>query len=251
MKSLFNSINMAIGMFTILPPMKKVWCEKSAKHIMKIFPIIGLIIGLIWYGVSLILSRFNIGSMLGSTILMVVPFIITGFIHLDGFMDVSDALLSRRPKEEKVRILKDSTVGAFSVISLILVFFMQFASINTILTRNENTIFLILIPIASRSIDAYFLLTKKAIKESYFGNLYKEGTGIVDRLVLIFTYILVLIVSFLIGGIGVMVSILSVLIICILLVRNCEKELGGINGDVSGYIITLSEFVSLIVLAII
>lgn len=52
--------------------------------------------------------------------------IITGMLHLDGFMDVCDAILSRRSKEEKLRILKDSATGAFAVIPLVILFFLQF-----------------------------------------------------------------------------------------------------------------------------
>ena len=40
-------------------------------------------------------------------------------------------------------------------------------------------------------------------------------------------------------------------IIAIILVKKAEKELGGVNGDVSGYIVTLSELTALIILAII
>ena len=251
MKSLYNAVNMAIGMFSIIPPFKKVWCEKSAKHIMKMFPIIGFVIGLIWYGVSILLEKFNVPIMISSAILLSVPFILTGFLHLDGFMDMCDALLSRRPKEEKIRILKDSTVGAFSVISLVLVFFIEFSAINSILQERKNTAFLILIPVISRSLVAYFLITKKSIKESYFGKLYKEGTGIVDKIILIGIYVIALIAGFFINHVlGISIS-LAMAIIAIILVKKAEKELGGVNGDVSGYIITLSELTALIILAII
>ena len=52
-------------------------------------------------------------------------------MHMDGFMDVNDAIMSRRPLEDRLRILKDSTVGAFAVITVMfLVLAMYVASFS-------------------------------------------------------------------------------------------------------------------------
>ena len=48
------------------------------------------------------------------------PWLATGFLHLDGFMDSCDAILSRRDLEERRRILKDPHTGSFAVISLVI-----------------------------------------------------------------------------------------------------------------------------------
>jgi len=51
-------------------------------------------------------------------LLSLIPFIVTGGFHVDGFMDVSDALSSFKTREEKLAILKDPHIGAFAVIRL-------------------------------------------------------------------------------------------------------------------------------------
>lgn len=251
MKSLYNALNMAISMFTIIPLPKYEWDEKSARHMMKFYPVIGLIIGLLWYGAFIVLDKLQCSVMLSSAILMAVPFILTGFLHLDGFMDVCDALLSRRSKEDKLKILKDSRVGAFSVISLVLVFIIEFSAINTILVKESNMMFLILIPVISRSLVGYLLITKEMISESYLGKLFKDGTGTFDKVLVLAFYFIAIIISFiLIKSIGIVIPLVMGLL-AILLVRNTQKELGGINGDVAGYILVLTEFVGLIALGII
>mgnify|MGYP003392776405 FL=1 len=50
----------------------------------------------------------------------VYPYLVTGFLHLDGFMDVTDAVKSWRDLERRREILKDSHVGSFAVINLVL-----------------------------------------------------------------------------------------------------------------------------------
>lgn len=251
MRSLYNAFNMAISMFTIIPLPKYEWDEKSARHMMKFYPVIGLVIGLLWYGSFIMLDKLQCSVILSSAILLGVPFILTGFLHLDGFMDVCDALLSRRPKEDKLKILKDSRVGAFSVISLVLLFIVEFSAINTILVEKNNMIFLILIPIISRSLVGYLLITKPMISESYLGKLFKDGTGTFDKVLLVIVYLVVSIIGFaLVKGIGVVIPLVMGLL-SMILVRNTQKELGGINGDVAGYILVLSEFIGLIVLSMI
>ena len=122
---------MALSMFTVLPTPYIEWDDDGVKNMMKFYPIIGLIVGVIWSFAYYLISFFNFSIILKSAIIMIVPFCVTGMLHLDGFMDVCDAILSRRDKEEKLRILKDSTTGAFAVISLVILFFLQFGSIHS------------------------------------------------------------------------------------------------------------------------
>ena len=58
---------------------------------------------------------------LTAAVMTVYPFLISGCIHLDGFMDVNDAVMSRRPLEDRQRILKDSHVGSCAVICVSLI----------------------------------------------------------------------------------------------------------------------------------
>ena len=75
------------------------------------------------------------------------------------------ALLSRKSKEDKLKILKDSRVGAFAVIALGLLFIMDFAGIYTALEKDFNLIALILIPIISRTIAAYIIISNEPLGE--------------------------------------------------------------------------------------
>lgn len=56
-----------------------------------------------------------------------LPWLVTGFMHLDGYMDVCDAVLSRRELATRQRILKDSHCGAFAVIGMVLLALCQWS----------------------------------------------------------------------------------------------------------------------------
>lgn len=250
MKNLINGFIMALSMFTILPVPYKAWKDDAVRHMMKLYPLVGMVVGLINYIVFRLTEYFNLSIILISAITMVIPFVITGMLHLDGFMDVSDALLSRRDKQEKVRILKDPNTGAFSVISLGILFIIDFAAIYTLVENKYNIIGIIIIPIISRSLMGIMLLKKEAMKESSLGSYFKKGTGKVDILIL---YIFLIISSglFMLLGIKFILVPLAMIIIAILSVEKSIKELGGMSGDIAGYGLVLSEVLGILILSII
>jgi len=171
-------------------------------------------------------------------------------LHLDGFMDVCDAILSRRDKEEKLRILKDSTIGAFSVISLIILFFLQFGGVYSILEKSAPIYILILIPIVSRSSVAYFLLSRTTIKESTLGTYFKKGTNSKDTVIMIVSLLIMYIISFVsLGEYGIL--LVSVIILGITwAVEKCKREFGGISGDVAGFALVIGEVIGILALSL-
>lgn len=251
MKKLFKGFIMALSMFTIIPTPYIEWDDDGAKNMMKFYPIIGGIVGVIWSMIYYLMSNLNISMVLKSTIIMMVPFIVTGMLHLDGFMDVCDAILSRRDREEKLRILKDSTIGAFAVISLLILFFLQFGSIHSIIEKSIPFYMLILIPIISRSIVAYFLLSRTTIKESTLGTYFKKGTNITDIAIMIISLILMAINSFMLLNYYGLVLVLSMILGVIWAVEKCKKEFGGISGDVAGFALVVGELIGILTLGII
>ena len=132
---------------------------------MKFYPLIGLIIGLIWYGVFKLFNLLNASIMVTSAITLITPFILTGMLHLDGYMDVCDALLSRRDKQEKLRILKGSSYRSICSYFSSNVIYSKFSAINTIISNTiilnyNSALGLILIPIISRSLMGYLLISR-------------------------------------------------------------------------------------------
>lgn len=251
MMKLINAFIMALSMFTIIPMPYKKWDDDGVRHMMKLYPLVGLIVGLIHYVVYKITSIFNISTMLITAITMITPFIITGMLHLDGYMDVCDALLSRRDKKEKIRILKDPNTGAFAVISLAILFVIDFAATYTLVDNKVNIIGLIIIPIISRSLMGLMLLKKESMKESSLGSYFKKGTGKLD-IVILYLFLLIASLSFIyfIGYKGFIVSLFMILS-AIISVNKSTKELGGMSGDSAGYGLVISELIGVLLLSII
>lgn len=251
MRKLYKGFIMALSMFTVLPTPYIEWDDEGVKNMMKFYPVVGLIVGAIWSTSYYLMNIFNVSIILKSIFVMIVPFIITGMLHLDGFMDVCDAILSRRDREEKLRILKDSRTGAFAVISLVMLFFLQFGGIYSIFEKNVQFYVLILIPIVSRSGVAYFLLSRVTIKESTLGTYFKKGTNKIDRIIMLISVIIMFVISFFVLNLYGILMIALIIIGITWAVEKCRKEFGGISGDVAGFALVVGEVIGILTLGIV
>lgn len=113
---------MAWGNFLSLPCPYKKWDSNLKNMMLAFLPGVGMVVGLLGIALYWLLEYVNIQVSISGLIMMFYAYAICGFMHLDGFMDCNDAIMSRRPLEERQRILKDSHTGAFAVITLVFLF---------------------------------------------------------------------------------------------------------------------------------
>ena len=107
---------MAWGNFSAVPCPYHKWHEESRKAMLAMLPLVGLMLAVIVCVAWWLLDLGSMNSIFTGVAITAIYFYCNGFIHMDGFMDCSDAILSRRPElEERQRILKASDVGAFAV----------------------------------------------------------------------------------------------------------------------------------------
>lgn len=116
MKDILQGFVIAFSMYSKIPMPRLEWTEKNMKYCLCYFPLIGLVIGAVmnlWYHLA-VYAEF--GVLFRTAVLVLIPVVITGGIHLDGLLDTADALSSYKTREEKLEILKDSHAGAFAII---------------------------------------------------------------------------------------------------------------------------------------
>ena len=124
-----TALMMAWGTYLAIPCPYKVWDDALRPWQIVCLPPVGLVVGGIWALCAGIFAKLGFTGFLAAAILAAVPFLVTGFFHLDGFLDCCDAILSRRDLATRQKILKDSRVGAFAVVSAVLLFLLSFAAL--------------------------------------------------------------------------------------------------------------------------
>ena len=158
---------MCQSMFCAIPCPIQIWDEDAKDKMLLFLPIVGLEIGAIWVFLAWLCSFLNLPALLTGLILCVWPFLATGQIHLDGFMDVTDAVGSYRTLERRREILKDSHVGSFAVIGVCLLLLCQFALFSS-LPQGANYLILLLIPMVSRCCSALAVALLKPMSTSQY-----------------------------------------------------------------------------------
>ena len=241
---------MALGMFCAVPLPFQVWDEKCMNLMLPCFPLIGGMIGALWWGFAELLIFSGIHLVLVSAVLAVFPFFITGFLHLDGYMDTSDAVLSRRPLEDKLRILKDPHTGAFAVIMTAVLFVLQFAAVYAIAERGKYLISFIIIAVISRCGGAVSILCLTPAPQSGYANMFRRNSKTAHKIFIIFTVVFIIIFSYFCTGIYGIIVAVSVILGYIGAMTCAYGNLKGVSGDLAGFALVVSELCGLFALAV-
>jgi len=247
---LIRGFYMALGMFCGIPLPFHIWDEKLTAIMVASLPLVGAVIGAIWWALALLLTIPSLPLVMVAALLTIAPFLIAGFIHLDGYMDTSDALLSRRPLEDKMRILKDPTVGAFAGVMLAILFLLQFAAMFTIVESGRHLALLIVICVISRSCSALSIFVLRHMPISNYAATLGRNAGTASKVFVAFIVLGAVALSFLYAGIvGLAVSVATVLGYAAAM-RVVYKDFKGISGDLLGYSLVISELCGLVALAL-
>lgn len=113
---MLDSFLMAFSMYSRIPVPHVKWNEKGLRLCICFLPAVGAVIGLAQAGLFVLMTYLSFGPVLRGAVLTACPLFLSGGIHMDGFLDVCDAIHSYAGREKKLEILKDPHVGAFAVI---------------------------------------------------------------------------------------------------------------------------------------
>ena len=105
MKQFLHAFFMCQSMFCAIPCPCKIWDEDARDKLLWCLPLVGLEIGLFWWALGLLCGLLGLPQAVTGIALCAIPFFATGFIHLDGFMDVTDAVRSYRDLARRREIL--------------------------------------------------------------------------------------------------------------------------------------------------
>ena len=131
---IFRSFIIAISMYSRIPLPHFEWRKDDMRYAICFFPFVGVVIALIEYLWLLFCSYKNIPLLPRTAVLVLVPVYITGGIHIDGFIDTSDALSAFVLPKKSLDILKDPHIGAFALIRFICLCCLYFCFASLITT---------------------------------------------------------------------------------------------------------------------
>lgn len=249
--NLIKSMMIAISMYSKIPTPFVEWNDKAMRYIFCFFPIIGIFLGTAQIGWYYLANYLCVGRFFYAAVATVLPLLITGGIHMDGYLDTMDARHSYQSKEKRLEIMKDPHIGAFSVI-MALVYMVLYFGAMTEVTSLKICIMMSITYVVSRAFSSiafsFFVAAKKE-------GLFYQFQSVANKKAIIWVESIVLLVCT--GAlitmdeiVGIVLMIVAVLVF-VYYKRLAAKEFGGVTGDVAGYFLQLCEGIMLVVLVLV
>ena len=237
---LIRAFFMSLGMFTSIPCPYRPWDEDARDWMLVMLPFVGLVVGALWVLFGGLGARLLPG--IAPALIAALPWLLTGFIHLDGYMDTCDAMLSWRPLEKRLEILKDSHTGAYAVVGLGLLMLLSHDAAGAIADLRP----LLFVPVVSRCGSALSVLTLRPIGHSQYAEMKARQP---QRLCVIAMWLCAVAACALWLGRPAL-SLLVETAAYALAMGWVAHTLKGVSGDVAGFALTVSECAALIALTV-
>ncbi|OLN23655.1 cobalamin 5'-phosphate synthase [Domibacillus antri] len=235
MKAYLYAAGIIIQFFTVLPLHKTLPMDKAElRAVLHLFPLLGLAKGIIYAGVFWCLIEWSPFSPLAAAfIVWLLPIVLTGGLHLDGWMDWADAHFSYRDREKRLAILSDPRAGAFGVLALVLLLSAKFLFIyETVKAGSHYALIVFVIPFLAQTMTGLFLQYVPPAKEEGLAYFFQKGHS--RSLPYVYAAFLGLLSIFYMAQPLFWVMLSFSCVYFVLVKRGMEKEFGGATGDLFG-----------------
>ena len=244
----------ALSFLTIIPvPRRRETTPEEVGRSLVYFPVVGGIIGLILVTLNWLLGLV-LPSAVANGLLIVSMAVISGALHLDGFVDTCDGIGGHKTVEARWQVMRDSRVGAFGVISVFLLLLVKYASLSSV-PASWLMATLVLMPVVSRWAMVYAVFTYHYARPGGLGKALKQGTswrGFVIATVITLTAAigsarLASVSYFYLAGLAIM---FGVWVIVVAMAAYFKRKFSGLTGDTYGAINEVAEATVLILVGL-
>ena len=239
-----QTMAVAFAMFSALPVPQFTWNSKNMRYALCAFPLIGGVIGALWS----LCGALPLPDMIRAGGFCLIPVLVTGGIHLDGYADTSDALSSYGDREKKLEILKDSHCGAFAVIRLCSYFVAYFGLCGSVRFTPRVGLCWTLALVLERALSGFAVAAFPLAKDTGLAHTFATAADrqTVRRFLCGASALLVLALTALGGGALAAAALLAMSRYYFV----AKEQFGGITGDLAGWFLQRAELWMLAALAV-
>ena len=239
-KTLWRAMVISFAMYSKIPMPKVDWTEENMKYSMCFFPAVGMVIGALvalwgWFGqISGMSQPFH------TAVILLIPVVISGGIHLDGLLDTADAMSSWQTKERRLEILKDSNSGAFAVITCVCYFLLAYGVWTEV--SGKELYVLALGFVLSRSFSGFSVVTFQCARNTGLAVAFakpaqKKTVRLVMVLHILVCGFLMCVISPVLGG----AALIAAAAVFGYYRYMSYTYFGGITGDLAGFFLQVCE----------
>ncbi len=250
---IIRSLIITFAMYSRIPVPKTEWNAENMKYSIAFFPFVGLPIAallFLWHSFCGFADK-AVPDMAEALVGLCIPIFISGGIHLDGFIDTSDALSSHQDRERKLEIMKDAHTGAFAIISCLSYCALFMAAYLVVLKSRTEFGILALGFVLSRIMSGMGVVFFKCAKNDGLLHTFADNTELGrTRLILAMEFILCEAGMIHINPVGAFLALFLNLLFILYYYKMTKREFGGITGDTCGWFSSNSELLTAIAAAV-
>ena len=251
---ILKTLAAAISMYTKIPMPHFDKDDEGYERAIMFLPLVGILIGAVMFIIIRAFSLWRISVYARAVFAVIIPLLITGGFHVDGFMDTVDVISSYGSPEKKLEILKDPHIGSFAVIRFATALLAMIGSVLVVLnieTKEEVPAFILAcgtfaISRALASITSVIMSKSKAE-----GMLVSETENAGGVCIFVAGIQLIAVLAFMayLDAINTGVILLAFALFTVYYGYMTKKNFGGVTGDTAGYYITAGEMFAILALA--
>ena len=236
----------ALRFLTIIPfPWRREVSPEELGRSAGYFPVVGIIIGLILAGLNWLLGLF-LPSPVVNVLLVVSLVVISGALHLDGFVDTCDGIAGHKTPEQRWRVMRDSRTGGFGIVGACCLLLVKYISLNSV-PETLLIATLVLMPVIGRWAMVYAIFAYPYARPSGLGKIFKQGASWQRFTMATLIALVVAIVLFQLAGLAIMVGIW---VIVVAMAAYLKHKFSGLTGDTYGAINEVAEVCVLILVCV-
>jgi adenosylcobinamide-GDP ribazoletransferase len=246
MKQLLYSVISAFSAFSVLPMPQIEWRQEYMRGLLSSLPLVGAVIGAFGCLYFALSSLLQLPAILSAVVLTLLPVVLSGGIHMDGFADTIDALSSHAAPEKKRAILKDPHTGAFAIIGVVSYLLLYFGLCAALPLHWRQILLLGLTHVLSRAVGALASVTLPGSSREGMLHMFSDGAARSSSVILLLWAAVTLAAMALLSPAASALSAPGAVCVFCYLKRMSAREFGGMSGDLAGYCITITAIVLLL-----
>ncbi len=236
LRDYIEAFRVAVGFLTVIPVGEaRVSPPHEMERAFSLFPLVGLGMGIDFTILGWLDSKVA-SPLVAASLVLVFWVLVTGGLHLDGVADSFDALALGKGREDRLRIMKESTVGTFGVLAVVLLMILKMSALVTILERGVWRGILVA-PVVARWAVVLLSHVSTPAREGGLGIMAVHAS---TRKVLSISSLLMVAILLFVWPLGVL-NLVWVVPFAFGVSAFWRERLGGITGDVLGATVELVE----------
>ena len=252
-----DGLRFAFGTLTVLPVPVPRWDRAAARGGMACAPLVGAVVGALAGAGGALITTLGGPALLAAVTAVAVPAVLTRGLHLDGLADTADGLGSGQPPARALDIMKQSDIGPFGVLTLVLVLLAQVASLSACYAYGWRYGAAAAVAAGLLGRAALTLASRTGVPPARPEGLGAAVSGVLPRgpayLIALTCALLTLPLGWAFHGLAwlrFLTSSCLSLLLAELLLRRCVVRFRGVTGDVFGALCETATTSALFVLAL-